>query len=1419
MTSVTLNAATAGATSNLSIDMQMDSDINPGETITITFPADSTPAATGTPWQVPTSADLSGSVSWAGLTDPAPAITSNAGARTITTTVAILQPAGLPLTITIGAGAGLTNPAAAGTYRVDVTATNNAPAQSGDITILPAATAVTGVTISAAPLTEHTASTVTVAFTPSATGALGVGNTITVTMTGYTFAPGPIAVTPTGGFVGATLNGAGAGGNTVTVTVAAGSLAALTQGTFTFPATNPGPGAIAAAGLTLATSQDTTAVQSAAGITITATAVTGVTISAAPLTATSASTITVGFTPTATGALTTGDTITVTMTGYTFAAGPIAITPTGGFVGAALAGAGAGGNTVTVTVGGGTSLAASTPATFTFPATNPGAGAIAAVALTVRTSKNTTDVASAAGFTIVPGATAVTGVTISASPLTEAVASTVTVAFTPSAAGALAAGNTVTVTMTGYTLTNGAIALTTTGGFVGALTGNVTGGNTVTATLAGGASLAALTQGTFTFPATNPAAGTLAAAGLTVATSQDTSVVQSSAGITIAAASTPDDGGGGGGFNPFLPPVTCQAGSYNEGGSCVPAPAGHFVALSGATSPTACRPGEYQPNEGMLFCFQVPAGSFTSVSGAIAATQWKVCPTGQAVVTEGTATTDRVCGDSPRPTIKALALVPLNSAGTLDDNVLLSDWPRADLTGGQTTFTLPVSSGRSYGVAAEATSGTITYRRGGIPFTPSTTQLTAGDTVTVQAVNDAGTSPTYTLTLSGGLVCLNGGIASGGSCICVNGYTGSQCEIPPTPVITNGAITLSSNAASATAVTATVTFTTPVSIPIGGKIKVEMSGFSWPATPAAQFVSGAGVTTVGSASFASNVLTVTTSTAAIGANSSVVLTVTGATNPSAAQAARTDVAMSVTNAADSVLASTSTATMVAITSGIPQLTNGAITLSSNAASATAVTPRITFTSPVAIPAGGKIKVTLTGFAWPATPVATFTAPSPAANTAAFTSNVLTVTTPSGISAGTVTFGVTGATNPSAAQAASTTVRIEVTNSADTTLASTSTATMPAIVGGTAITAVNISANPLAANAATTITVNARYTTALVAADRITVKMAGYTFPVGSVAVTGGTGVTGTLTGTVSPGATDTVVITGAAITAGATATFTFPATNPAAGTIAKAGLTVATSKDTTAVASAADIVVTAPAGLRDVRFSVADPSPNARTALTVEFTPGVALATGNEIRVNTTDFIVPTSGVSVTTSTGFSTGATFSVFTGFVGEIRVTVTGTAASNTPLSVTLSPVTNPQAAKTIRKPGLTVATTPETTAVASSADIVIAAPAGIRDVSFRPSSTVPGARVDLEVTFTPATALAGGSDNILFSLGDWLIPSSGVPASVTQPGSASFDTSGSLSGGLLSLTIPSGSSVQANQPVTVRLQGFTNPSAKTIAKAGL
>ena len=71
----------------------------------------------------------------------------------------------------------------------------------------------------------------------------------------------------------------------------------------------------------------------------------------------------------------------------------------------------------------------------------------------------------------------------------------------------------------------------------------------------------------------------------------------------------------------------CGMGTFSTTGNqpCDPAPAGRFVATSGATQAIPCEPGTYQSLTGQDACVAATAGSFVDMAGAIAQLP---CPTG-----------------------------------------------------------------------------------------------------------------------------------------------------------------------------------------------------------------------------------------------------------------------------------------------------------------------------------------------------------------------------------------------------------------------------------------------------------------------------------------------------------------------------------------------------------------------------------------------------------------------------------------------------------------------------------------------------------------------------------------------------------------------------------------------------------------------
>ncbi len=140
---------------------------------------------------------------------------------------------------------------------------------------------------------------------------------------------------------------------------------------------------------------------------------------------------------------------------------------------------------------------------------------------------------------------------------------------------------------------------------------------------------------------------------------------------------------------------------------------------------------------------------------------------------------------------------------------------------------------------------------------------------------------------------------------------------------------------------------------------------------------------------------------------------------------------------------------------------------------------------------------------------------------------------------------------------------------------TYTVNVPAASSGLA--GVNFSVTPATAGSSASMTVEfTQLGAAMPSGSVITVGYTDFVVP-GVVTVTSATGFSAgaTFTAAATSG-TVAITVTGT-LAAGTKASLSFPVTNPAAKTVAKAGLTVRTSQVTTAVASASDIVITAPA--------------------------------------------------------------------------------------------------------------------------------------------------------------------------------------------------------------------------------------------------
>ena len=86
-------------------------------------------------------------------------------------------------------------------------------------------------------------------------------------------------------------------------------------------------------------------------------------------------------------------------------------------------------------------------------------------------------------------------------------------------------------------------------------------------------------------------------------------------------------------------PVPCGAGTFSATGNapCTAAPPGTFVTGTGATAPTPCPAGSYQPNSSATACLPAPVGTFVPGSGATSPTP---CPVGTGQELTGQASCD-----------------------------------------------------------------------------------------------------------------------------------------------------------------------------------------------------------------------------------------------------------------------------------------------------------------------------------------------------------------------------------------------------------------------------------------------------------------------------------------------------------------------------------------------------------------------------------------------------------------------------------------------------------------------------------------------------------------------------------------------------------------------------------------------------------
>ena len=478
---------------------------------------------------------------------PTPGTFTNA-----TGVLTVVLPSGCSLTggyaasLTVAA----TNPATTTTYTASqfnvLTSEDPTPVSPSSVVAIGASgTAVTNVAFKVAqspqPVIPSFASTNTAfgnqtsywqaSFTASSTGGLNPGDTVTFTLPAG-FSLSSQNVTFGGALAGCGGGNAVANGDTLTVTVPGGcSMGAGLGGTVVFTATNPPATAtFVASQFGVSTSEDPAFVSPLSGFFVNRITHSGLSPVAGAVTDTpSTGNVTAVLSDTFTtsslvgtlagagpygGALTPGDTVTVTVpAGFVITMPTTNVTLSGcsAVTSGSVSGSVGSGWSVTVTIPAGCSIANGTSATVTIDVTNPPAGAY--TGFTIATSEDPTPATSASTVTLVATGSRVSGVTFGALRLAGNVATTWTVGFTPSLPGALAAGDKIIVVMpSAFFAASPTQKVTFASGFTGGaacvpvLPGYVSGGGseTVTITLPAGCSLAGGQHATITIALTNP---------------------------------------------------------------------------------------------------------------------------------------------------------------------------------------------------------------------------------------------------------------------------------------------------------------------------------------------------------------------------------------------------------------------------------------------------------------------------------------------------------------------------------------------------------------------------------------------------------------------------------------------------------------------------------------------------------------------------------------------------------------------------------------------------------------------------------------------------------------------------------------------------------------------------------------------------
>gem|GEM_PF-3328602 len=531
---VVVNPTTAGAIAAYTVNFTTSGALTTSDTITLTFPA-------GT--LLPNTAGLSGAATNATVNGANAAASGVVNGQAITLTAPAAIGNSIAVAVVFTAAAGIINPTSAGSKTIGIaTSQDTTQVASNSYTITPGPSVTPG-SVVVNPAQAGLIGAYTINFTTSATGALALGNAITLTFPAGTLLPNTAGLS--GAATNATINGANAAdsGSVSGQSITLNAPAAIGNSTavavvFTTNAGIINPTSAGGYTINVSTFKDITPVASNSYTITPGTAVTPGNVTVSPNTTGVIGVYTVNFTTSATGALTGGNYIKLTFPAGTLLPNTPGLSsdPTHATVNGANVATSAtvSGQTITLLAPGAIGNSTAVTVVFTTAAgiINPSAGSYTVSILTFK------DLAPTASNSYTIQARP----SVAVNPTTAGAAAAYTVNFTTSPTGALTAtSDTITLTFPANTglPTQGALsgdpANATING-VNAAASAVISGQSITLTVP--AAIANSGSVTVVFPASagihNPSAGSKT---LTVVTTKDTAAVQSDP-YTITAVAT-----------------------------------------------------------------------------------------------------------------------------------------------------------------------------------------------------------------------------------------------------------------------------------------------------------------------------------------------------------------------------------------------------------------------------------------------------------------------------------------------------------------------------------------------------------------------------------------------------------------------------------------------------------------------------------------------------------------------------------------------------------------------------------------------------------------------------------------------------------------------------------------------------------------